>query len=67
MRLIFGKGKVSSIISQRGDVVLTRAECDISSIRQVKSVIRDFNPDVVINCAAKTNLENCQDVLFCEK
>ena len=61
MRLIFGKGKVSSIISRKGDVVLSRSDCDITSERQVKSVLREFNPDVIINCAAKTNLENCQE------
>ena len=61
MRLIFGKGKVSNIISKNGDVVLSRSDCDITSIRQVKSVLREFNPDVIINCAAKTNLENCQE------
>ena len=61
MRLIFGKGKVSNIISNRSDVVLSRADCDISNIRQVRSVINDFKPDTIINCAAKTNLENCQE------
>ena len=61
MRLIFGKGKVSSIISNRGDVVLSRSDCDITSLRQVSSAIREFNPDTIINCAAKTNLENCQE------
>ncbi len=61
MRLIFGKGKVSSIISNRSDVVLSRIDCDISNTRQVRSVIREFRPDTIVNCAAKTNLENCQE------
>jgi len=60
-RLIFGKGKVSDIISDKGDVVLSRQDCDISNIDQVLSSIDSTRPDVVINCAAKTNLENCQE------
>ena len=59
-RIIFGRGKVSSIISQPSDTVFSRQECDISNIDHVKQILNDFRPDVVINCAAKTNLENCQ-------
>ena len=60
-RLILGKGKVSEIIKRDADTVLSRAECDISEIDHVRQVVSDFNPDVLINCAAKTNLEFCQE------
>jgi dTDP-4-dehydrorhamnose reductase len=60
-RLIFGKGKVSKIISGKTDTVLSRDECDISCIDQVLRSINEVRPSIVINCAAKTNLENCQE------
>lgn len=61
MRLIFGKGKVSHIISKSDDVIFSRGDCDISNHRRVNFIINRVNPDVVINCAAKTSLEYCQD------
>jgi len=60
-RLIFGKGKVSNIISRTGDVVLSREDCDICDASRVKNILLQISPDVVINCAAKTNLEYCQE------
>ena len=60
-RLFFGKGKVSNVISKPSDIVLSKSDCDISDNNSVFSVIREYRPDVVINCAAKTNLEFCQD------
>jgi len=60
-RLIFGKGKVSHIISHENDIVIDRDTCDISDVNQVNKILAELVPDVVINCAAKTNLEYCQD------
>ncbi len=60
-RLIVGKGKVSSIISRERDIILSREDCDISNIDEVSTTINKILPDVVINCAAKTNLEYCQE------
>ena len=60
-RLIFGKGKVSSIIGVERDLILSRRECDITNLEQVIESVRKFKPDLVINCAAKTNLEYCQE------
>lgn len=60
-RLILGMGKVSHVIAHKNDIILRRSECDISEISHVNQVVRDFRPDVVINCAAKTNLEYCQE------
>ena len=61
MRLIFGRGKVSNIISRSDDIILSRDDCDISNHERVNFVIHKINPDTVINCAAKTSLEYCQD------
>ena len=60
-RLIVGKGKVSEIIKSQGDLVLSRSECDINDYKRVKYWIDEFKPEVIINCAAKTNLEYCQE------
>ena len=61
MRLIFGKGKVSNIISRDGDTVLSRNDCDISDIDSASRVLKNTHADTIINCAAKTNLEYCQE------
>jgi len=61
MKLIFGKGKVSNIIAEKSDVVLSRSECDVSSMDNIRESLDRFEPDIVVNCAAKTNLEYCQD------
>jgi dTDP-4-dehydrorhamnose reductase len=63
-RLILGKGKVSNIISKEKETILDRKECDISKIDDVYRTIANFLPDVLINCAAKTNLEYCQENKF---
>ena len=60
-RLLFGKGKVSSVLERSTDVVLSSDECDISSYEQVLKSINRYKPDIIINCAAKTNLEFCED------
>ena len=59
-RLFFGNGKVANIISHPNDLILSRKECDITDIQSVKTVLDKHKPDVVINSAAKTNLEFCQ-------
>ncbi len=33
---------------------------DISDLDQVKACLKDFNPDVIINCAAYTNVDGCE-------
>ena len=60
-RLILGKGKVSNIISGDSDIVLSRESCDINAVSNIEKVIKNFKPEVIINCAAKTNLEYCQE------
>ena len=60
-RLIFGSGKTSTIIKNIDDVVIPHSQCDITNIDDVVSHINQNRPDVVINCAAKTNLEYCEE------
>ena len=60
-RLIFGNGKVSNIIRKSADIVVRKEECDIRDFDAVIRTIRLNDPDVVINCAAKTNLEWCEE------
>lgn len=40
-------------VSLAGDI-------DIRKLQAVKNAIADFNPDVIINCAGKTNLDWCE-------
>lgn len=60
-RLILGKGKVSNIIKNAEDIVLSRSECDITNLDMLNAAIDLYSPEVIINCAAKTNLEFCED------
>ena len=60
-RLILGKGKVSNIIQDDNDIILSRKECDINNRSILYEMVYDHAPDVVINCAAKTNLEHCEE------
>ena len=59
-RLIIGNGKVANIIRKERDVVLTRSECDVTDLDNVIRAISGYR-GTVINCAAKTNLEWCQE------
>ena len=61
MRLIIGNGKVSQIIRRDGDVVLSRPTVDLRSKQSILRVVKDLRPSIVMNCAALTNLEQCQE------
>jgi len=60
-KLILGNGKVTAIIKDNTSTVLSKSQCDVTSKDQVRRAIIEYRPDVVINCAAKTNLEFCQE------
>jgi dTDP-4-dehydrorhamnose reductase len=60
-RLIVGNGKVSNVIRHEGDVILSRPIIDIRSQDSIRAALDEHKPDILINCAAKTNLEECQD------
>jgi len=36
-------------------------ELDITNLKQVKEKLNDLRPDVVINCAAATNVDGCEN------
>ena len=61
MRLIIGTGKTSAIIQNENDIVLSRRDCDITNWVKLSRIIKEIKPDIVINCAAKTNLEHCEE------
>jgi dTDP-4-dehydrorhamnose reductase len=60
-KLIFGNGKVPSVIKDSDTIVVPRTSCDVRNYNDIKSVVEKHGPSVVINCAAKTNLEFCED------
>ena len=60
-RLIFGSGKVPGIINNEQTTILSKSQCDVTSVDIVRKAIHAHRPKVVINCAAKTNLENCEE------
>ena len=60
-------GKVSDSIKNSEVFPLDIEELDITKLEDVKRVFNDIKPDVVINCAAATNVDGCesnQDLAF---
>lgn len=60
-KLIIGNGKVARIIRDKNTIVVPRQGCDIRDEQSIEKVIQRTQPDILINCAAKTNLEYCQE------
>lgn len=40
----------------------TPMKCDITKLEDIKSTLSMIQPDVIINCAAKTNVDKCETV-----
>lgn len=63
--LIFGNGQVGNFYAEyfhvKGHTAQIAVGVDITDLEQVRSAVTDHGPDVVINTAAKTNLEWCGD------
>ena len=61
--LIFGRGQLGTFYKDhfegRGVEVVT-PRVDIRDLDQVRKAVTDACPDVVINCAAKTNIDWCE-------
>ena len=60
-------GQVSENIKNSELFPLDIAELDITKLEDVKKVLNEIKPDVVINCAAATNVDGCesnQDLAF---
>ena len=53
-------GEVSDFIKKSEIIALDVDELDITNLEQVKNKINDLKPDVVINCAAATNVDGCE-------
>jgi dTDP-4-dehydrorhamnose reductase len=53
-------GEVSEIIKKSEVIALDVDELDITNLQMVKNKINDLKPDVVINCAAATNVDGCE-------
>lgn len=53
-------GKVSEVIKNSHIFDLDVDKLDITDLNSVKNVIKTINPDVVINCAAATNVDGCE-------
>ncbi len=60
-------GVISEEIKNSEVVALDVEDLDITNLEQVKEVIYRETPDVIINCAAATNVDGCesnQDLAF---
>lgn len=58
--LIFGKGQIAHFYQdhwKNTDKTVAIAEADITDIDQVRAAVQEHQPTVIINTAAKTNLE----------
>lgn len=53
-------GEVSEAIKKSEVIALDVDELDITNLEQVKNKINDLKPDVIINCAAATNVDGCE-------
>jgi dTDP-4-dehydrorhamnose reductase len=62
MKVIIGDGKVSKIIRGENDVVFSHLAIEITDKNSIESALRNFPVGtVVINTAAKINLEWCEE------
>lgn len=53
-------GKVSEVIKNSEVTALDVEELDITKLNDVRKKIQELQPDVVINCAAATNVDGCE-------
>lgn len=53
-------GDMPSYVKEYEVIALDVDKLDITNLSQVKEVIRIENPDVIINCAAATNVDGCE-------
>ena len=54
-------GVVSETIKNAEVLAVDVDKLDITNLKQVKKVLTDEKPDVVINCAAATNVDGCEN------
>jgi len=66
--LIFGKdGQLGSEFTSFFDnngykyISLSKEDCDIKSFKQVENIIKDYHPDIVINCTAYNFVDKAEE------
>ncbi|MHB9941090.1 dTDP-4-dehydrorhamnose reductase [Clostridium sporogenes] len=53
-------GQVSNNIINSNFIFMNKESLDITNLNRVTQVVDELNPDVVINCAAFTNVDSCE-------
>lgn len=53
-------GNVSEVIKNSEVIGLDVDKLDITNLQQVTNIFNELKPDVVINCAAATNVDSCE-------
>lgn len=62
MKVIIGNGKVSNILKEKDDIVLSHSDIEITNSKSVDEALAQVPwGSVVINTAAKINLEWCEE------
>jgi dTDP-4-dehydrorhamnose reductase len=62
MKVIIGSGKVANIIKNNDDIVLSHKDIEITDLDSVNKQLSKFpNNTIVVNTAAKINLEWCEE------
>ncbi|MBO7719458.1 MAG: dTDP-4-dehydrorhamnose reductase [Methanosphaera sp.] len=49
------------VLSHNSNPTDNTVKCDITNEEEVKKIIREVNPNVIIHCAAMTNVDLCED------
>lgn len=49
------------VLSHNSNPTDNTVKCDITNEEEVKKIIQEVNPDVIIHCAAMTNVDLCED------
>lgn len=53
-------GEISDVIKKSEVIALDVDELDITNLNEVKRSLNNLRPEVVINCAAATNVDSCE-------
>jgi len=61
--LIFGKSDIGEGIKQLypDTVNVPKEECDVRDILQVRNTLKEYNPDVIVNCAGISHVQVVKD------
>ena len=61
--LVFGKSDIGDGISQLYPETfnIPKEECDVRDAKQIRSTIKKYNPDVIVNCAGVSHVQVVKD------